>query len=210
MKAYVILLKDKDVDEYPAVSNYLIDGLPLYGITNRKEYLKSFINTRDMSKFTIKKFIVESDNDYDNFIDRNDINTYELTTSAFPTTTEFNDWYMVGYAKIVCTIKESDSVEYDYDSYLLDKVEEISTGIFDIMKNDYNGNLDKMVFVDYIKEYTKLFNESIQKALDYLGFMDFMEDALYQLDNIDSSEYNLGEDKLRVYCKMFGNTYKEI
>lgn len=207
---YFILLNVKDRSKYEAVSSFPINGKFLYGITNDKKLLKLFTEMRDMDKFDILKYDVEDEDEYNAFIDKNDINIYELSTSSFPTTTEYNGYYIVGYTKVVCTIKESDEVEYDYDSYILDKVEDIMTNIYDLMKDDIeNVNTDKDFLMKYISKFQSLFNDDIQDALDYLEFKDFIEDAIYQIDNIDSSEYNFGEDKLRVFCKKFGNTFKE-
>lgn len=209
MKIYFILLNVSDPKKYEAVSYFPINGKFLYGVTNSKKLLKLFTEMRDMNKFEILKCDIEDEDEYNAFIDKNDINVYELTTSSFPTTTEYNGYYLVGYTKVVCTIKESDEVEYDYDSYILDKVENIMTNIYDIMRDDKAINTDKDFVMKYINKFESLFNKEIREALDYLDFKDFIEDAIYQMDNLDSSEYNFGEDKLSVFCKKFGNTFKE-
>lgn len=211
MKMYIILLKDRDIDSYEAVSSYGIDGMAIYAVTNKKEFLKRFIETRDMDKFIVKKLDVTSEDAYNKFLDDNDIGGCDLVNSSFPTTIVYDDNYCVGYVNVICTVNESDNVEYDYSEYVVENVQNIIDGIYDFIYKSDRSKPNGPVSSDEhtIEKYLSIFNKEIRDSLEFLGFSQIIEDTMYQLDAYDSSEVELGEDKLRIYCKKYANTYKK-
>lgn len=205
MKVYMFLLNTNNKTEYEAASNIKVYGKYIYAVTNEKQKAKDFMSTRDMDKFSLEVFEIFSEEEYILFLKQRDIWNCELVVSSFPTSTEYNGYFTVDYIKVLCTVAESDSVEYDYDSYILDNIENVISGIDDMMHKRFKS----LEIPDSLLLFTSLFNDEIKDALDTLNFRDFLEDAAYQIDNSDSSEYNLNEDKLKVYCKKYANTYKE-
>lgn len=211
MKAYLMLLKDNDLDEYPAVSkSKIIDGHHLYAITDNKEYYNTFISTRDMDKFIVKTIKFESADDYDEFVTKYSLDQFELSINEFVTTAEYNGYYTVDYVDVCCTDRENDSVAYDSDSILLDAIENLIMNITNILEHmSLTHNIDRDYLHHTIKTFMQLFNEDIYNALSYLDFDIYMDQCIYQIDNIDFSEYDLWEDKLKIYCKLYSNTYKK-
>jgi len=207
MKMYIIMLDVADSEEYEAVSSHGINGKPIYAVTNKKDFYEKFIETRDMTKFIVKKISIESEEEYMKIIEDKDLTQCELTKSSFPTTIEYNNYYTIGYVNVICTIAESDGVEYDYSEYVVENIQNVIDGIYDVVYKADRSKLDSDAYT--IKKYLNMFNKEIKKSLEYLGFQELIEDTMYQLDAYDSSEVELGEDKLRIYCKKYANTYKK-
>ena len=204
-KVYMFLLNSIDKTEYEASSNTKVYGKYVYAITDDKKKAKEFMLSRNMDLFSLEVFDVGSDEEYIQLLRQKSMMECELSYSTFPTSAEYNGYLTIEYVTVLCTVKESDAVEYDYDSYILDKIENVIAGIDNLMHEKFKS----LEIPDSLLLYESLFNNEIQDALDELNFRDFLEDATYQIDNIDSSEYSLNEDKLKVYCIKFSNTYKE-
>lgn len=207
MNVYMFLLDTNDKTEYEAVSSFNMFGrhMYLYAITNDKKLAKSFSSTRDMDKFKLEIFETDSEEEYTRFLHDNSLYDCELTTSTFPTQTQDGEYFTIGYVKVVCTIRESDLVEYDFDSDIINNMENVASSVYDVMKKRFLS----LELVDAFMLYPKIFNKEINDALNYLNFSEFMEDTTYQIDNMETCEYSLNEDKLKVFCKKFFNTYKE-
>lgn len=206
----MFLLKDEDYDKYEAVSGVIVHGLRLYAITDKKEYYKIFVKNRDMSKFAVATMDVNSEEEYNDLLHFKDVFNYELTKSSFPTTVETgNGYYELGYVDVICTIRESDTVEYDYEEYILNNIENVIDSVYTTMLDISHYNRSGLELLDAMLLYPKIFNEEICEALEVLDFTDFTTNAITYMDYMEcmDSSVSLNEDKLKVYCIKYSNTY---
>lgn len=177
-----------------------VDNKPeLYGITGIKEFAKSFLELRDMSKFKLVKGKMSRD-DFGRFVEQNRsiyIDSYRFITSG----KNKNGIIEATTIDIPIPTSESETVKEEYDMLF---------GEFDYM--DWNN-----IFA------LDMFNEKVLKALLRLGYYTAFryncryidtddEEMVYdKIDQMETSFDIMPEfDEYRVYMILYGESYKDL
>ena len=177
-----------------------VDNKPeLYGITGIKEFAKSFMELRDMSKFKLVKGKMSRD-DFGRFVEQNRsiyIDSYRFITSG----KNKNGIIEATTIDIPIPTSESETVKEEYDMLF---------GEFDYM------NWNNIFALD-------MFNEKVLKALLRLGYYTAFryncryidtddEEMVYdKIDQMETSFDIMPEfDEYRVYMILYGESYKDL
>lgn len=177
-----------------------VDKTPeLYAVTGIKEFAKTFIELRDMSKFKLIKDDVDKDDFADFIKQKRDcyIDTFNIITS------NVSKNGLITVTSIPITIPTSEH---------------------ELLKDEYEMLFGECDYMDWRYIYgLDMFDKKILKALIRLGYYGAFryccryidiedEEEIYDKIDMMDSEINLMPDfdEYKLYIRLYGDTYKEF